>query len=160
MKKDILKYLKEECGVDDEKASFAVEYGQGNLGKAIMLATNEEFEGLVRSVIDLQSNIFDMTMEDISAAIQSATDYKIRINDYLDLMMMWYRDILVLKVTGNPDKILFKEQFSVLMDQAKYLSFNELDEKEKAIAAAKERINANASMSDIMRLLIMTLKES
>ena len=81
------------------------------------------------------------------------------INDYLDLMMMWYRDILVLKVTGNPDKILFKEQYSIIKDQAKYLSFNELEDKQKAIESAKERINAKARMEDIMKLLIMSLKE-
>ena len=81
------------------------------------------------------------------------------INDYLDLMMMWYRDILVLKVTGNPDKILFKDQYSIIKDQATYLSFNELEDKQKAIESAKERINAKARMEDIMKLLIMSLKE-
>ena len=82
-----------------------------------------------------------------------------KINDYLDLMMMWYRDILVLKVTGNPDKILFKEQYSVIREQSKYLSFNELEEKSQSINNAKVRINANANLADIMRLLIITLKQ-
>ena len=157
--KDIHEYLVEKLGVDENKATFAIEYAQGNLGKAILLATNEEYEGLINSVIDLEANIYDMTMDDISEAIQKCTNYQMNINDYLDLMMMWYRDILVLKVTGNPDKIMFKEQYSVIREQAKYLSFNELDDKEKAIVAAKERINAKAKMEDIMRLLIITLKE-
>lgn len=157
--KDIHEYLVEKLGVDENKATFAIEYAQGNLGKAILLATNEEYEGLINSVIDLEANIYDMTMDDISEAIQKCTNYQMNINDYLDLMMMWYRDILVLKVTGNPDKIMFKEQYSVIREQAKYLSFNELDDKERAIATAKERINAKAKMEDIMRLLIITLKE-
>ena len=86
-------------------------------------------------------------------------NFKMSINDYLDLMMMWYRDILVLKVTGNPDKILFKDQYSIIRDQAKYLSFNELEDKSRAIESAKRRLDANAKLEDIMRLLIMTLKE-
>lgn len=157
--KDIHDYLVKNLGISEDKAAFAIEYGQGNLGKAILLASNEEYEGLVRSVIELESGIFDMTIEDVSLAIQKCSDYKMNINDYLDLMMMWYRDILVLKVTGNPDRILFKEQYSIISDQSKYLSFNELEDKKRAIEAAKERINANASMEDIMRLLILTLKE-
>ena len=157
--KDIHDYLVNNLGISEDKATFAIEYGQGNLGKAILLASNEEYEGLVRSVIELESGIFDMTIEDVSLAIQKCSDYKMNINDYLDLMMMWYRDILVLKVTGNPDRILFKEQYSIISDQSKYLSFNELEDKKRAIEAAKERINANASMEDIMRLLILTLKE-
>ncbi len=158
--KDIHDYLVKNLGLPESKVTFAIEYGQGNLGKAVLLATNEEYEGLVRSVIDLESNIFDMTIEEVSTAIQKCSDYKMNINDYLDLMMMWYRDILVLKVTGNPDRILFKEQYSVISEQSKYLSFNELEDKKRAIEAAKERINANASMEDIMKLLILTLKES
>ena len=158
--KDIHDYLVSNYGISEEKISFAIEYGQGNLGKAILLATNEEYEGLVRSVIDLESNIFDMTLDEISEAIKRCVNYRMNINDYLDLMMMWYRDILVLKVTGNPDKILFKEQYSVIKDQAKYLSFNELEDKSRAIESAKQRINAHADMEDIMRLLILTLKEA
>lgn len=157
--RDIHDYLIDTYKVDEERAAFAVEYAQGNLGKAILLATNDEYEGLVQSVIDLESNIYDMNMEEISDAIQRSSSYKMNINEYLDLMMMWYRDILVLKVTGNPDKIMFKNQYSVIRDQAKYLSFNELEDKKRAIEAAKERIGANANMEDIMRLLIMTLKE-
>ena len=157
--KDIHDYLVNNLGISEDKATFAIEYGQGNLGKAILLASNEEYEGLVRSVIELESGIFDMSIEDVSLAIQKCSDYKMNINDYLDLMMMWYRDILVLKVTGNPDRILFKEQYSIISEQSKYLSFNELEDKKRAIEAAKERINANASMEDIMRLLILTLKE-
>ncbi|MBP5192595.1 MAG: DNA polymerase III subunit delta, partial [Eubacterium sp.] len=71
----------------------------------------------------------------------------------------WYRDIIVLKVTGNPDKILFKDQYSVISNQAKYLSFNELEDKAKAVSNAKVRLRANARFDDIMRLLILTLKE-
>ena len=100
-----------------------------------------------------------MDSDDIADAIKRAENYKLSIGEYLDLMQMWYRDILVLKVTGRPDKILFKPQLSVIMEQSKYLSFNELEDKGKAIAKAKERILANAKLEDIMRLLIITLKE-
>ncbi len=157
--KDIRRYLEENYDIDEKKITFAIEYAQGNLGKAVMLATNSEYEELVNSVIQLETNIFDMSMEEISEAIQRASNYKMNINDYLDLMMMWYRDILVLKVTGSPDKIMFKEQYSIINGQAKYLSFNELEAKSKAIESAKRRIEANAKMEDIMRLLIMSLKE-
>ena len=157
--KDIHAYLIKKYEISEEKATFAIEYSEGNLGKAILLATNDEYEQLIHSVIDLESNIFDMDMDEISDAIQHCTSFKMNINDYLDLMMMWYRDILVLKVTGSPDKIMFKEQYLTIREQSNYLSFNELEAKQKAIESAKQRINANANLPDIMRLLILTLKE-
>ena len=157
--KDIHDFLISNYGIDEKRATFAIEYSGGNLGKAILLATNEEYEQLIRSVIYLETNIFEMDMEEIADTIKQSTGFKLNINDYLDLMMMWYRDILVLKVTGSPDKILFKEQYLTIREQSNYLSFNELESKQKAIISAKERINANAKMEDIMRLLILTLKQ-
>ena len=137
-----------------------MEYAQGNLGKAIKLATNEDYDRLVKSVIQLETNIYKMDGEAIAAVIEDCDKhYKVTIGEYLDLMMIWYRDILMLKVTGKIDKIMFKDQYKTIMEQAKYLSFNELEDKARAIDKAKIRIAANAKLEDIMRLLIMTLKE-
>lgn len=157
--RDIEEYLIKNYGVDEDKARFSVEYAQGNLGKAVLLATNEDYDKLVKSVIDLENQIYKMDMDSIALAIERCSAYKMNIAEYLDLMMMWYRDVLMLKVTGNPDRIIFKEQYSTIKEQAKYLSFNELEAKSKAIDRAKDRLNANAHLEDIMRLLIMTLKE-
>ena len=157
--RDMEEYLRESYDLDEKRIRFCVEYAQGNLGKAILLATNEEYEGLIRSVIQLEKNIFDMDMEDIAFAIESCTNYKMSIGEYLDLMMVWYRDILMLKVTGKYDKLIFQEEYSTIKDQAKYLSYNELEDKARAVENAKKRIAANARLEDVMRLLIMTLKE-
>lgn len=158
--RDIFDYLVENFSLDEKKANFCVEYAQGNLGKAIKLATNEDYDRLVKSVINLETNIYKMDAENIAAVIEDCDKhYKITMSEYLDLMMVWYRDILMLKVTGKIDKIMFKDQYKTIMDQAKYLSFNELEDKARAIDKAKVRLAANAKLEDIMRLLIMTLKE-
>lgn len=158
--RDIYDYLTEHFALNKEKANFCVEYAQGNLGKAIKLATNEEYNALIQSVIKLETEIYDMDMERIAEVIADCEkNYKVSINEYLDLMMMWYRDILMLKVTGKIDKIMYREQYSVIKKQANYLSYNELEDKAQAIDKAKIRLNANAKFEDVMRLLILTLKE-
>lgn len=158
--RDILEYLEREHGVTGERAVFCAEYAEGNLGKAVLLATNEDYAALIESVIDLESHIFEMDMDSISDAIKNCSEkYKMNIEEYLDLMMMWYRDILMLKVTGKPDKIIFKDELSTIRNQSKYLSFNRLEKNAKAIETAKIRLRANAKFEDVMRLLILTLKE-
>lgn len=157
--RDIYDYLMEHFSLDKDKANFCVEYAQGNLGKAIKLATNEEYQELLQSVIRLETDIFDMDMESIAQAIADCEKYKVSIYEYLDLMMMWYRDILMLKVTGKIDKIMYREEYSTIKKQANYLSYNELEDKAQAIDKAKVRLAANARFEDVMRLLILTLKE-
>lgn len=157
--RDIYDYLMEHFSLDKDKANFCVEYAQGNLGKAIKLATNEEYQELLQSVIRLETDIFDMDMESIAQAIADCEKYKVSIYEYLDLMQMWYRDILMLKVTGKIDKIMYREEYSTIKKQANYLSYNELEDKAQAIDKAKIRLAANARFEDVMRLLILTLKE-
>lgn len=157
---EVKEYLKEHMDLDEEKARLCASYAMGNLGKAINVASNKDYRMLIQSVINLMINIFDMPMDEVSDAIQEAVNYSVSINDYLDLMNIWYRDILVLKVSGNPDRIIFKDNYSDIKKQSLYLSFNELEDKTRALENAKIRINANARMEDVMRLLILTLKEN
>ena len=157
---EVKEYLKEHMDIDEEKARLCASYAMGNLGKAINIASNKEYQMLIQSVINLMIDIFDMPMDEVSEAIQDAVNYSVSINDYLDLMNIWYRDILVLKVSGNPDRIIFKDNYSDIKKQSLYLSFNELEDKTRALENAKIRINANARMEDVMRLLILTLKEN
>ena len=74
--------------------------------------------------------------------------------------MMWYRDVLMLKVTGNIDKLLFKEQYSTLKKQAGVLGYSAIDEKINAIDRAKTRLDVNANFDVTMELLLLTLKEN
>lgn len=157
---DIYDYLVANCDVSNDRAKFIVEYAQGNLGRAVKLATNEEYIELIDSVIRLMKNIPDMDFESITDIIKKCEDYKVTINEYLDIMMMWYRDILMLKVTGKIDKIIFKDQYSDIKKQASIYSFNNLEAKSKAINNAKIRINAKAKLEDVMRLLILSLKDT
>ena len=72
---------------------------------------------------------------------------------------------LILGGIGTKKFVMAKEvlisisNYSEIRNQSQFLSFNELEDKKKAIEAAKIRINANAKISDVMKLLIMTLKE-
>ena len=152
--RDIYDYLVGNLHVDEKKADFCVEYAQGNLGKAIKLATNEDYDRLVKSVINLETNIYKMDSDSIANVITECDkNFKVSMCEYMDLMMVWYRDILMLKVTGKVDKIMFREQYVTIREQSKYLSFNELEEKSKAIDKAKRRLAANAKVEDIMKLL-------
>lgn len=158
--RDMLSYLKNEMGLTEEKAYFCLDFAQGNLGKAIKLAGHEEYAQIVESVVHVLNNINNMDVEELSAAVNHITQFRLSIDDYLDLMMMWYRDAMMLKVTGNVDKILFKNEFSTLKRHARGLSYHVIEEKIDAIARAKQRLQANANFEVTMELLLLTLKES
>ena len=157
--RDVLAYLTNVMGLTKEKAYFCLAFGQGNLGKAMKLAGNDEYAAIVDSVVGVLAHIDEMDVETLGKAVKDIEQFKMSMNDYMDLMMMWYRDAMMLKVTGNVDKILFKNEFSTLKKQAGKLTFKSIEDKIDAIAKAEQRLLANANFEVTIELLLLTLKE-
>lgn len=158
--RDMLLYLQKEMQLSEEKAYFCLDFAQGNLGKAIKLAGNDEYASIVESVVYVLKRIPELDVDDLMTAVSQIEKFKLSINDYLDLMMMWYRDALMLKVTGNIDKLLFKSEYSAIKKQAGMLSYRGIEEKIDAIQRAEKRLNVNANFDVTMELLLLTLKEN
>ena len=156
----MLEYLVKELGLTEERAYFCLDFAQGNLGKAIKLAQNEEYSAIVDSVVSVLKKIHELDVDDLTTAVSHIQKFKLSIDDYMDLMMMWYRDVLMLKVTGNIDKLLFKQEYSTMRVQAGLMSFQDIEDKIDAITRAKERLAVHANFDVTMELLLLTLKEN
>lgn len=157
---DVMDYLMDKVGVDRSTAYFCTSFALGNLGKAVRLAVSEDYKAIKEDCVRILKNIYSMDTEDVLAAVKSMGKYKLDMNDYIDLMTMWYRDILMLKVTGNIDKLLFKEDYSTLNEQASLISYEGIENVMAAINKLKIRLEANVNYDIAMELLLLTIKEN
>lgn len=155
----IKNYLIETMAVPEYKADICAAFAQGNLGQAIMLVNSEHFNEIKEEVTQLLRNIQEMEMGEVIEAIKRSTTYKLEISDYLDLIMVWYRDILLYKATKEIDKIIFKEETDAIKNQATYYSYEKIEDILEALETAKERLKANVNFELVMELLFLTIKE-
>lgn len=158
--RDMLQYLMKNMNLSEDRAYFCLDFAQGNLGKAIKLANNSEYVQVIDSVVEVMKKIQNLDVDELALALEHIQKFKMSINDYMDLMMMWYRDVLMLKVTGNIDRLLFKGEYSTIKKQAQVLSYKSIEDKIDAIARAKTRLDVNANFDITMELLLLTLKEN
>lgn len=156
----IQKYLIDKMSIDEKTANFCAKFSMGNVGKAIKLAQSEEFNNIKVDCIHLLKYISDMQVYEIMDALKDLTKYKLSINDYLDFMLVWYRDILLFKVTKNPNNLLFRDEINVITRQAEISSFQGIEKILIAIDKAKIRLNANVNFDIAMELLLLTIKEN
>ena len=156
---DMMEYLS-RMGIPQAKAKFCVGFAFGNLGKAVRLATSEEYNEIKHDCVQILKDINRMEIYDLIDAVKKMSKYKLDIYDYLDIMMMWYRDILMLKVSGSPDKLLFKEEYATLKQQANYISYEGIENVLKALDKVKVRLEANVNFDRAMELLLLTIKEN
>ena len=156
---DMLDYLS-KLGIPLTKAKFCVGFAFGNLGKAVRLATSEEYNEIKQDCVQILKNINKMEVYELVEAVKKMAKYKLDVYDYIDLMMMWYRDLLMLKVSGSPDKLLFKEEYATLKQQANYISFEGIENVLEAMDKVKIRLDANVNFDIAMELLLLTIKEN
>lgn len=156
----IKKYLMETMQVPDYKADMCTAFAQGNMGRAIMLANSEHFNEIRDEAVQLLKYINEMELSEIVQAVSRITAYKLEINDYLDIIMIWYRDVLLYKATKDMDKVVFKDQIKYIKERAKRSSYEGIELIIESLEKAKARLKANINFDLVMELLFLTIKEN
>lgn len=156
----IKRYLMEHLQIPDYKADVCTAFAQGNVGRAIMLANSEHFNEIKEEAVQLLKYIHEMELSEVIAAVNNITTYKLEITDYLDIIMIWYRDVLLYKATKEIDKVVFKDQINFIKEQAKTSSYEGIEKILKSLEKAKTRLKANVNFELVMELLFLTIKEN
>lgn len=156
----IKKHLMSKYQIPDYQADICATFSQGNVGKAIQLASSEEFNELKKSVLGMLKKIEDQGIADFAQVAKGLVEYKLQIDEYLDLMTIWYRDVLYYKATNDINNLIFKDEIYDIKKQAAKRSYHGIEEILKAIETSKIRIKANVNFELVMELLLLAIKEN
>lgn len=156
----IKKYLMENLEIPDYKADMCTAFAQGNMGRAIMLSNSDHFNEIREEAVQLLKHINEMELNEIVAAVKNISVYKLEITDYLDIIMIWYRDVLLYKATKEIDKVVFKDQLQSIKEQARKSSYEGIELILESLEKAKARLKANVNFDLVMELLFLTIKEN
>lgn len=156
----IKKYLMENLEIPDYKADMCTAFAQGNMGRAIMLANSDHFNEIREEAVQLLKHISEMELNEIVAAVKNISVYKLEITDYLDIIMIWYRDVLLYKATKEIDKVVFKDQLQSIKEQARKSSYEGIELILESLEKARARLKANVNFDLVMELLFLTIKEN
>lgn len=156
----IREFLMKVHKMPDYQADICVAFAQGNVGKAIQLASSDSFNELKAAALQLLKRLDDIELYEMTEAVKQIAEYKLEINDYFDLMMIWYRDILYFKATNDVNKLVFKDEVYDIKKKAASSSYQGIETIIEALEKAKLRLNANVNFELVIELLLMTIKEN
>ena len=156
----IIDYLMTQHHVPDYLAVIAANFSGGNIGKAIKYASSEEFEQIKEEVLHILKYIDEMEIYEVIEGLKTISGNKTSIEDYIDLMILWYRDILMFKVTKDPNLLLYKEEFQYINKQASIRSYEGIEIIIDAMEKAKIRLKANVNFDITIELMLLTIKEN
>jgi hypothetical protein len=147
-------------GMPDYQAEVCAAFSQGNFGKAIKLAESQEFNELKNTMVDFVKRAASQGAYEIN---EIATDIvkseTVNIQDYLDLMTIWFKDVLLYKSTGDNKLVTYQDEIMIIKRQSAEVSFEGLENIFKAIDTCRKRLNANVNNNLTVELLLMEEKK-
>ena len=161
VKDDIIKdFLMHKHQQTDYQADVCVAFAQGNVGRAIQLASSGDFIEMKKSVIHIITKMENVDLYDLADSVKEISEYKDNLSDYFDLMEIWYRDVLYIKATSDVNGLIFKDQVLDIKKQAVAHSYKGIETIIQSIENAKSRLKANVNFELTLELLLLTIKEN
>ncbi|MCC8030081.1 MAG: DNA polymerase III subunit [Lachnospiraceae bacterium] len=152
--------LMERYHVPDYQADISVAFAQGNVGRAILLASSEQFASLRDYVVQMVRRIGDMPSYDMGKELETLLDRKEDIPVFFDLLLLLFRDVLLYKAAADEEHLIFQGQSHMIKQMAGRSTFSGLELILQAIGTADRRIRANVNAPLTLELLLMNIKEN
>ena len=151
-------YLAEHLHVPEKNAEICAAFARGNLGKAIHLASSEEFQELYHKAMNLIKNSASMDISMLLDCIREIKEQSFDMGELLDFMQLWYRDVLMFKVTKDMNLLIFRDEYKMINEMGQKFDYSGLENILAAIETARGRLEANVNMELAMELLLLTIK--
>lgn len=170
----VKRVLQTKYNTVDYQAEMVASFAQGNIGKAIALVSDTSFNDTKNMVISLCRKAGRMDEQQMAEEIKAikeendrdkkerTTEEKFQgfMDQLLDLITLWFKDVLLYKATLNEELLLFKENTFDISQQAGSCSYFGLNEIINAISETRARLNANVNFELTIMLLIQAIKEN
>ena len=155
----ITNYLMMKKHIPDYRANVCANFARGNIGRAIELASNEEFDQMKAKSIGILARIFDTEINEFSTTVKKMLEDKVNIEDFLDLCMIWYRDVLLMKSTKNRSLLVFTEYTLDLQRIASKYTYEAIERITKAIEHTRSRIHYNVNEELSLEVLFFEMQK-
>ncbi|MCT4685709.1 DNA polymerase III subunit [Vallitalea sp.] len=156
----VMNYVIEKLGISDYRSELITSFAQGLIGKAKELAASTEFFDMRESMIKIVDRIINGDEYELLEVSQKFEDYKDNIQDFLDLLMTWFRDLLIVKKINDDMYIINRDKYRTLLKQAQVLSYNRISIMIENINKAKNLLKQNANFRLVIEMMILQTKEN
>lgn len=145
-------------GIVDYQADMAIDFAEGNPGKALMIADDVEFKERRRLVINILREYKKYDPNDIAKLAERMEKDSENIDSYIDLLLLFMRDALILNTTGDESRVHFREEMGSVRDMSR-LPISRINDLVNIICEAKNRINTGVTISFAIEIMLHKMKE-
>lgn len=142
----------------DYVANVVAAFARGSIGRALLLAEDEKFSGIRELATEMICDINKIDMSEMSNLIKRILALETPPEEFLDYLMLWYRDVLVRKSTGKDNRLLFKNDIRLITEVAERTGYEQIEKIFKEITNARNRLRVNVNKELTIELVLLAIK--
>jgi len=139
---------------------FIASYSGGIIGTAMKLAGSENFDALRNEIIELADQVGREGLVAVFDKYDIFEKNKEDIDTILDMMEIFYRDILVCKRTRNEGMLINSDKKDIIIDSAKRYTSKKLVDNIEIINTTRSNLNYNTNYQLSIEVMLMKLQEA
>lgn len=147
-------YLMDKEGLSDIQAHMYASLSRGNIGKAKTFLQSLEFEEIRHDMIKAIEFVINNDDLGILDIVRKINEYKENADMFLELMLTWLRDIMIIKEIPDEKYIIHKDKYKTLLKHGELLSYNRistlLDRIEEVQKHLKVNVNYQLSLETML----------
>ena len=156
-REEAVRVLSEKHGLPENAAGFYASMSSGNLGRALKLAGSESFAAMRRYVAgELLPGIGREKLTGLFRAAKKLEEYKDSFGDVLDVITLWYRDLLMYK-RFNSDKYVIQKDLLEKIRAGAGAPEEAIFKSLEAAARTKARLAQNVNFQLAVEAMLLVL---
>lgn len=155
---EVLDFILENYKILPKEARIISKLAKGSLGQALKMLEGGEILELRKKIIAM----IDRILAGDRALIYQSEDFfeanKDRIDDILNMMLYWFRDLAIYKETNNPSFLINEDKEDIFRKQI-LMDFSKIDKIIADIEETKRNIRANVNYPLSIEMMLLNIQE-
>lgn len=156
--RDLENYLVKN-GLDGSRAKLLSIFSRGSISKALELAKSSDFNIMRDDIQDYIQTIFDKKIVDILEIPSYMEKYKKEVISLLDILISYFRDIMMLKENVDKCMIINSDKFVFIQNMNKRVTYSQVSKILDIIEDTKMKIRSNCNFNISIQVMALNIYE-
>ena len=155
---DLKRYLI-NTGIEEERAQLLAIFSRGSIENALNLSQSSEFSMMREDIQQYIQIMLDKNIVEILNIPNNMEKYRGKIIALLDMMITYFRDIILLKENVNKNMLINVDKLVFIQNMSGKISYSQLSKIIDIIEDAKSKIKSNCNFNISIQVMSLNIYE-
>lgn len=155
---DLKKYLM-DTGIEEQRAQLLATFSRGSIERALELSQSAEFTIMREDIQKYIQIILDKNVVEILSIPTEIDKYKGEIVSLLDMIINYFRDIMMLKENVDKSMIINADKIIFLQNMSRKISYSQVSKIIDIIEETKKKIRSNCNFNMSIQVMALNIYE-